>query len=249
MNDARLPSPLFLTSLLRKTRVCAAGLCLGAGVTAAQAQPPQAPLVPPPGMVMGAYGQSLQIAATNAVAALPMGSPLQANTAADPVSRFLKDQGILAQAQENSPKLMDQVRDKASDLVLSAMNFLGVRYKFGGTSAENGFDCSGFTRHIFEMSVGLVLPRRADEQARSNSLLSIKKEELKPGDLVFFNTMRATFSHVGIYVGDGKFVHAPRTGSAIRVDDMREAYWSKRFTGARRANEVHGAAAVDSTAH
>ena len=162
----------------------------------------------------------------------------------DPVSRFLSEQGLLAQAQENSGKLLDQVRGKASDLVLSAMNFLGVRYKMGGTSAENGFDCSGFTRHIFEMSVGLVLPRRADEQARSKSLLSINKDDLKPGDLVFFNTMRATFSHVGIYVGDGKFVHAPRTGAAIRVDDMREAYWSKRFTGARRAAEVHGAAAT-----
>jgi cell wall-associated NlpC family hydrolase len=86
------------------------------------------------------------------------------------------------------------------------------------------------------MSVGLVLPRRADEQAKAGNLLPIRQDELKPGDLVFFNTMKRTFSHVGIYVGEGKFIHAPRTGSAVRVEDMRDAYWAKRFTGARRAD-------------
>ena len=143
---------------------------------------------------------------------------------------------MLAQAQSGSNKLLNQVRDSASGMVLSAMNFLGVRYTRGGNSVENGFDCSGFTRHIFEMSVGLVLPRRADEQAKLSGLLAIKKEELKPGDLVFFNTMKRTFSHVGIYVGEGKFIHAPRVGGAVRVEDMRESYWAKRFTGARRAD-------------
>jgi cell wall-associated NlpC family hydrolase len=115
------------------------------------------------------------------------------------------------------------------------MNFLGVPYRRGGNSPEQGFDCSGFTRHIFERSVGLVLPRRADQQARDAGLLDVKKDELKPGDLVFFNTMRRAFSHVGIYVGDGKFIHSPRTGGQVRVEDMREAYWAKRFNGARRA--------------
>jgi len=161
---------------------------------------------------------------------------------ADPVSRFLQEHGLLAQAQGESNKLLNQVRDGASDMVLSAMNFLGVRYTRGGSTAESGFDCSGFTRHIFESSVGLILPRRADEQAKLSSLLQVKKEELKPGDLVFFNTMRRTFSHVGIYVGEGKFIHSPRVGGAVRVEDMREAYWSKRFTGARRADLKNAAA-------
>ena len=84
--------------------------------------------------------------------------------------------------------------------------------------------------------MGLVLPRRADEQARSSSLLTVQRAELKPGDLVFFNTMRRTFSHVGIYLGDGKFIHAPRAGAVVRVEDMRDAYWSRRFTGARLAS-------------
>jgi hypothetical protein len=145
------------------------------------------------------------------------------------------DRSLLEAAASKASPLVQQVRDKASDLVLSAMNFLGVPYRRGGTSAETGFDCSGFTRHVFENSIGLVLPRRADEQARAPGLLSVTRDELKPGDLVFFNTLRHTFSHVGIYIGEGKFIHSPRTGSEVRVEDMREAYWAKRFTGARRS--------------
>jgi len=200
------------------------------------------PSAPPPGTMTGAYGQSLQqqqAAADKLAAPATAAKPgaAQPATAGDAVSRFLSERGLTATAESGgSSRLLASVRDTASDLVLSAMNFLGVRYTRGGNSVENGFDCSGFTRHIFEMSVGLILPRRADEQAKMGSLLSIRKDELKPGDLVFFNTMRATFSHVGIYVGEGKFIHAPRTGSAVRVEDMRDSYWSKRFTGARRAD-------------
>lgn len=154
-------------------------------------------------------------------------------TGPEAVTRFLQDSGVLT-GSEGGTQLMDQVRGVASDLVVSAMQFLGVPYKRGGTTV-NGFDCSGFTRHVFENSLGLILPRRSRDQAQSPSLLAIRKDELRPGDLVFFNTMRSAFSHVGIYVGDGKFIHAPRTGSKVRVEDMREAYWTKRFNGARRA--------------
>jgi cell wall-associated NlpC family hydrolase len=202
-------------SLPRPTRlqrlITACGLVLAAGMAQGQALP-QAP------------------------------APSASQPAGDAVSRFLQERGLLAplsglgSSGNNNEGLLDQVRDKASDLVLASMNFLGVPYRRGGNSAESGFDCSGFTRHIFELSVGLVLPRRADEQAKLSSLVPIKKDELKPGDLVFFNTMRRTFSHVGIYVGEGKFIHAPRSGSKVRVEDMREAYWAKRFTGARRAD-------------
>jgi cell wall-associated NlpC family hydrolase len=135
-------------------------------------------------------------------------------------------------------RVLDRVRNTTSDLVLSAMNFLGVPYRRGGTSEETGFDCSGFTRHVFENSIGRLLPRRSRDQALSADLLSIPRDDLKPGDLVFFNTMRKAFSHVGIYMGDGKFIHAPRTGSQVRVDDMREAYWTQRFNGARRLPEL-----------
>jgi cell wall-associated NlpC family hydrolase len=157
----------------------------------------------------------------------------------DAVLQLLHDRGLLSSsAQNDANAVVRQVRDTASDLVLSAMNFLGVPYRRGGDSAEEGFDCSGFTRHIFELSLGLVLPRRADQQANQAGLLQVARDELKPGDLVFFNTMRRAFSHVGIYVGDGKFIHSPRAGGEVRVEDMRQAYWTKRFNGARRADAV-----------
>ena len=162
---------------------------------------------------------------------------------ADPIMDLLGERGLLrplgASALVNSALMSSvrkTVRDTASDLVMQAMNFLGVPYKRGGNTEETGFDCSGFTRHIFENSIGLVLPRRADEQATTAGLLSINRQELKPGDLVFFNTMKRTFSHVGIYVGDDKFIHSPRSGGEVRIEDMRESYWSRRFTGARRAD-------------
>jgi cell wall-associated NlpC family hydrolase len=140
-----------------------------------------------------------------------------------------------AAAATRGQRLRDRLRDGASDMVITAMNFLGVPYRSGGNTADSGFDCSGFTRLIFEMSIGLVLPRRVDEQANAAGLVEVPRDDLRPGDLVFFNTLQRTFSHVGIYVGEGKFIHAPRTGGAVRVEDMRYAYWSTRYTGARRA--------------
>ncbi len=154
----------------------------------------------------------------------------------DAVSRLLLERGLIpTDAAQGPPTLAQKVRDGASDMVITAMNFLGVPYRLGGSGDSGGFDCSGFTRHIFEMSLGLVLPRRADDQAKAEGLVEVRRDELRPGDLVFFNTLRRTFSHVGIYIGDGKFIHSPHSGASVRVDDMRFAYWNQRFTGARRA--------------
>jgi cell wall-associated NlpC family hydrolase len=126
----------------------------------------------------------------------------------------------------------DKASDQATGMVVQAMSLLGVPYRRGGNTESTGFDCSGFVRHLYEKSVGRLLPRRAEDQARATQV--IDKEELKPGDLVFFNTMRRAFSHVGIYVGDGQFIHSPRAGKSVQVEDMRSAYWQKRFNGARR---------------
>ncbi|WP_374675881.1 C40 family peptidase [Ideonella sp.] len=189
------------------------------------------------------------LALTLSAAQAAPGAP--AGAAHDPVMQLLQDRGLIQPGTAVPPAsgaptgLIHQVREKASDLVLSAMNFIGVRYRRGGTSAENGFDCSGFTRYVFENSVGLVLPRRADEQAKAPGLFSISKDDLKPGDLVFFNTLRRTFSHVGIYIGDGKFIHSPRAGGEVRIEDMRMEYWAKRFNGARRAPEVGGTVSAE----
>ena len=173
----------------------------------------------------------LLLATLLAAMALPV-LAVEAEQTPDALDRFIVQRSLAASAP---------VRDKAGDVVLTAMNFLGVRYRRGG-STETGFDCSGFTRHIVETSLGLVLPRRVDEQASAPGLASVRRDELRPGDLVFFNTLKRTFSHVGIYVGDGKFIHAPRPGGEVRVEDMGFTYWRKRFTGARRLESLIPAA-------
>lgn len=140
----------------------------------------------------------------------------------------------------NLMQLGDQMKtsvgEKTNLMLGQAMTLLGVPYKKGGNTAETGFDCSGFVRHMYETSIGRLLPRRAEEQAAATD--KIDRSELNPGDLVFFNTMRRTFSHVGIYIGDGKFIHAPSKGKTVRVDDLRASYWTKRFTGARRVQDA-----------
>ncbi|RCW64125.1 C40 family peptidase [Pseudorhodoferax soli] len=148
------------------------------------------------------------------------------------MQRALAERGLVRQTLGHIEQVGQTMRDTTSDLVGTAMGFLGVPYRRGGNSAESGFDCSGFVRAVYSQTVGLVLPRRANEQAAATD--TIEKRDLQPGDLVFFNTMRRTFSHVGIYVGDGKFVHAPRSGAKVRVEDMDSSYWKRRFDGARR---------------
>ena len=156
-------------------------------------------------------------------------------TSSDDIDRLVTDKGLLTRLEDVRHKVADKahtVAGQASELVVNAMGFLGVPYKRGGTSAESGFDCSGFVRAMYQQTVGLLLPRSADQQAAATQ--TIDKKELQPGDLVFFNTMRRSFSHVGIYVGDGKFIHAPRSGAEVRVEDMSISYWARRFNGARR---------------
>jgi cell wall-associated NlpC family hydrolase len=134
-----------------------------------------------------------------------------------------------------APGALQRVGERASEIVLTAMHFVGVHYRRGGDSIAAGFDCSGFTRHVFEQTLGVLLPRRADQQAHAAGLVAVPRDQLQPGDLVFFNTLRRTFSHVGIYIGNNRFIHAPRPGGAVRTEDMDYAYWRQRYNGARRA--------------
>lgn len=116
-----------------------------------------------------------------------------------------------------------------------ALDFIGIRYQRGGSSPETGFDCSGFVKYLYNETLGLVLPHNAKAIAQQGE--RVEKTELQPGDLVFFNTMRRAFSHVGIYLGNNQFIHAPRTGALVRIEDMTDRYWSRRFNGARRIQQ------------
>ena len=167
-----------------------------------------------------------------ALVAFLFAASAQANPAGvgDDMDRLLADKGLLAR--------IDQVRQsvsvKASELVVTAIGFLGVPYRLGGNTVETGFDCSGFVKAMFEQTAGLLLPRRAEQQAAATQ--KIERADLQPGDLVFFNTLQRAFSHVGIYVGDGKFIHSPKPGAEVRLENMGVAYWNHRFDGARRVS-------------
>ncbi len=121
-------------------------------------------------------------------------------------------------------------------MVSEALNHLGIRYRFGGSTPETGFDCSGLVAYSAERGLGLKLPRNAAEIAQQG--VSVAKNELQVGDLVFFNTMGRRYSHVGIYLGDDRFMHSPSAGGVVRVESMTMAYWSKRYNGARRLDNT-----------
>nr|WP_233235812.1 C40 family peptidase [Bordetella sp. LUAb4] len=118
-----------------------------------------------------------------------------------------------------------------------ALNYLGIRYRFGGSSPSTGFDCSGLVSYVAQQSLGLKLPRNAADIYQKVGM-SVARNELQVGDLVFFNTMGRRYSHVGIYLGDDRFVHSPSAGGKVRIESMELAYWSKRYNGARRIDST-----------
>ena len=125
--------------------------------------------------------------------------------------------------------------DWRNEVVLRALSLLGVNYRFGGNTAEDGLDCSGFVRLVVKDALGLILPRRSEEISYASR--EIVSDDLKPGDLVFFNTLKKTFSHVGIYIGNNQFIHSPSSGNSVRVDTLDKQYWNSRFNGARRISD------------
>jgi cell wall-associated NlpC family hydrolase len=131
-----------------------------------------------------------------------------------------------------SDRLVDTVSGKSEELIDRAMEVIGVRYRSDSELPQSGLDGSSFVGYVFKDKLGFLLPRKSTQMSRVGK--PINRDELQPGDLVFFNTMRLTFSHVGIYVGDNKFIHSPSKGTAVRVDDLGSLYWDKRFDGARR---------------
>jgi cell wall-associated NlpC family hydrolase len=125
-----------------------------------------------------------------------------------------------------------ELSNPGAELVMTALGLLGVGYRFGGNTPAGGLDCSGLVRYVFHEALGQPLPRRSEEMGHTGRPVRI--DQLRPGDLVFFDTLRRTYSHVGIYIGNRQFVHAPSTGSAVRVESLDQQYWMRRYNGARR---------------
>ena len=127
---------------------------------------------------------------------------------------------------------VQQAAPEQSEMLFRVLSSIGVDYKYGGSSHSTGFDCSGLVAHVFREGYGVALPRNTYDQSQAGRPVSA--EDLQPGDLVFYNTLDRPFSHVGIYLGDGRFIHAPKTGAAVRIESLKSNYWLKRWNGARR---------------
>lgn len=141
-----------------------------------------------------------------------------------------------ATESEAEPGLVEDIKATARP-ILKALSMLGTPYKFGGSNPDQGMDCSGFVKHVYKETADLTLPRSARDMSSLGE--SVAKSDLKPGDLVFFNTRRQPNSHVGIYKGNGEFVHASSTRhKAVTVSRMDQKYWASRFNGARRVLPV-----------
>ena len=125
-----------------------------------------------------------------------------------------------------------QPSPQRSEALLQTLLALGLDYRYGGNSPVTGFDCSGLVAHVYLEAWNIRLPRNTSAQSKVGTPVSLA--ELQAGDLVFYDTLKRPFSHVGIYLGDGKFVHAPKTGAQVRVESLKSAYWAQRYNGARR---------------
>lgn len=120
----------------------------------------------------------------------------------------------------------------AREVTMQAMAQVGKPYRWGGSSPREGFDCSGLVQHVYREALGIELPRTSREMGRTGRWISYRN--LAPGDLVFFQTGRHPNSHVGVYIGNHRFVHAPSSGSLVRIESMNKKYWMTRFNGGRR---------------
>jgi cell wall-associated NlpC family hydrolase len=134
------------------------------------------------------------------------------------------------------PGIHKAVTTSNSRVVARARQLIGIPYRHGGTTVANGFDCSGLLVYLFRTEAGMKLPRTTGQMIESGSQ-RVDRGELKPGDAVFFNRNgRGNVSHVGLYIGNNQFIHAPSTGGRIRQDSLDDRYWERSFTTARRFN-------------
>jgi len=175
------------------------------------------------------YFQTMNFKALLIFVAIVFSSPSWAET-----DSLNLDASGTASPSEVSPAADQQWKRDIALIIDKAYELTGIKYKLGGSRPETGFDCSQFVKYVFEQALNLSLPPSARSLSKMGE--TIKFEDLQPGDLVFFNTRKSKFSHVGIYVGNNEFIHAPRTGKTIRVESLTKNYWLKRFNGATRVD-------------
>lgn len=180
-------------------------------------------------------GKSAATRAQTSNATRNVNPPISANAAhSSTASSARNNAGPVSPAvppQTSNPAPADQHR-LAPDALFTTLAMLDTDYRRGGKSLATGFDCSGLVAHVFLQAYGIRLPHNALAQSERGQW--IEEEKLDVGDLVFYNTNGKPYSHVGIYIGDGRFIHAPKPGAVVRTERMNLRYWSKRYNGARR---------------
>ena len=140
--------------------------------------------------------------------------------------------GNAPQAATEAPELNLGVARALDAMLERARSLIGTRYRMGGNSPETGFDCSGLAGYLYRDILGFQLPRSAHEIWKFGK--SVERADLRPGDLVFYNTLKRPYSHVGIYLGDNRFIHSPATGGRVNIVEMEQRYWATRWNGAKR---------------
>ena len=187
-----------------------------------------------PFVAVRSAGSSTACCARRTLALLVLGTVLSLPTVDRAHAQDAKPDGTTTVVTEVAApqSLADRALISAQELAMQAIGMIGIRYTFGGRNPDTGFDCSGLVRYVFDRVTGRSLPHNSFEMARMGT--SVSQHELQPGDLVFFNTRGQRFSHVGIYVGEGRFIHAPSRGGRVHIVNMGDRYWVSRFNGARR---------------
>ena len=135
------------------------------------------------------------------------------------------------QRPERAPVTRPESSDKGNEVMLFALGLLDTGYRFGGKNPEAGLDCSGMVAYIYDKAAGIEVRGSAADIARRGR--AINRDDLRPGDLVFFNTLGRSYSHVGVYIGNDRFVHAPSSGGRVRIDALGQRYYAQRFEAAR----------------
>ncbi len=167
-----------------------------------------------------------------------VGSPAPSSTAAAATGAVDGDEDL---AKASTPASAENVTDLRKALIGLAMDLRHTRYVRGGSDPSTGFDCSGFVRYVFAHAIGMKLPTNSASQFLAG--LKVDRADMKPGDLVFFQTGRKRhISHVGIYLSNGRFIHSPTTGKTVQVSSLSESYWARHFAGAKRPSGIVAAA-------
>lgn len=229
---AALASAMCFSSPVLATTIDSGLQAQVSGKISASLLSPLAAFTPAPTLAQSTIPTQLPIAA---LAPAKTATKAAAGTDADAIAEQFSD-----------AKTGQDLRDM---LIGLAMQLQHVRYVRGGRDPSTGFDCSGFVRYVFERALGLELPTNSASQYLIGHI--VRRNDMQPGDLVFFRTTggrrgNGRVSHVGIYLSDGRFIHSPRRGESVRVDNLADSYWAKRFAGARRPDAM---AQIDSPSH